>query len=169
MRGLDPRPLYLLAAGLFISHFYVWLAERILWGIYDPLAYLEALATVEELAGRIRELRAAGDRRSLRKAALLEARLGPLRSLLLRVSLVRGLLYTLAYLASSTTLTILFPGLYPAPVYIPVLTVTYKGGVYYAAPQVAMLSTVVAILTLMGPGRLRTGWRASGAGEDRVA
>ncbi len=164
MSLLDPGPLYLLVAGLFVSHFYVWLAERILWGIYDPRGYLEALAAVEGLAEKIRELRSSGDRRSLRKAQLLEARLAPLRSLLLRVSLTRGILYTLSYLASSTTLTILFPGLYPAPLYIPVLTVAYRGGIYYGAPQVAMLSTVVAIVTLMGPGRLRMGLSRAGGG-----
>ncbi len=153
---MDPGPLRLLAEALFLSLLLVWLSERLLWSIYDPRRYLGLLAEAAELVERLEALRGERDRRAERRRAMLEARLAPIRSALLRVSLLRGVLYTVAYIACAASLSVTNPVYYPAPVYVPLLTVLYRGAPYYGAPQVAMLSTLAAIMVLMGPGRLRT-------------
>ncbi len=161
---MDPLPLLLLAASLLLAFLTVYLAEWILWSIYDPRSYLEALSVLEEIGERLREVRASRDKRLERRVKLLEARAEPLRSLVVRVTLTRGILYTFAYLASGGILTHLFPYAFPAPAPIPLVTFEYNGAVWFAAPQVAMLATIVAIMALMGPGRLRT---VEGSGARR--
>ena len=153
---MEVGPLRLLAEALFLSFLLVWLSERLLWSIYDPRRYLSLLAEAAGLVEKIEALRRERDRRAERKRAMLEARLAPIRSALLRVSLLRGVLYTAAYIACAASLSVTNPVYYPAPAPIPLLTIVYHGKAYYGAPQIAMLSVLAAIMVLMGPGRLRT-------------
>ncbi len=161
---MDPLPLLLLASSLLLAFIAVYLAEWILWNIYDPQAYIEAVSVLEEVGEKLREARASRDKRLERRVKLLEARVEPLRSLIVRVTLTRGILYTFAYLATGGILTLLFPYAFPAPAPIPLVTFEYNGAVWFAAPQAAMLATIVAIMVLMGPGRLRT---VEGSGARR--
>ncbi len=152
--SLEPILLAFLSMGF--SALLLYAAESILWSIFDPRRFLEAIAFIEESGARIVSLRRRGGRRAARKAALLDARLASHRRLVIRVSIARGVLYTIAYIGASGVMLKLFPRLYPAPAPIPLFTIPYRGGVWYTAVQAVLLSLLSLVFIYMAPPRLRT-------------
>ncbi|AEM39540.1 hypothetical protein Pyrfu_1684 [Pyrolobus fumarii 1A] len=153
---MNIEPILLMFFSFSVATFFLYIAERLLWSIHDPLRFLEALAALDESGERLIRLRGAKSRRAARKAALLDARLAYYRSYLFRVSMLRGMLYVAAYLAASGVALVFFPRLYPAPVPIPMFTIVEDGRAWYAAPQAVLLSLLALVFVFMGPPRLRT-------------
>ncbi len=153
---MNPEPLLLAVLSLGFSALLLYASEILLWSIVEPRRFLEALAFVDESGERLLSMKRRKTRRAMRKAALLDARLSFYRSFLLKVSLLRGVLYTVSYIGASGVLLNLFPRLYPAPAPLPVVTIPYRGGVWFSAPQAVLLSLLSLVFVYMAPPRLRT-------------
>jgi hypothetical protein len=110
---LAPLPLLAAAAALYRS-------------LYPRRLVEEALRTVREYRG-LRAEAARGSKRAAKRARALEQAFRAARGLLLRATLVKVVLVSVTYIASSLSLARLA---YPAPVEIPLVTVV-EGGVPY--------------------------------------
>ena len=128
---LAPLPLLGVAAALYRS-------------LYPEARIREAIETVREY----RELRAEaarGSKRAAKRARSLEPAFRAARGLLLRATLVKVVLVSLAYVASSLSVARIA---YPAPAEVPVITISHAGEPYIPAILVHFAGYIYGLVLL---------------------